>query len=64
MPLPKRRKSISKKNTRRSHDHLAVPQVSNCTNPACGETHLPHHVCPACGFYKGRLVAPHAAKEK
>ncbi len=64
MPLPKRRKSISKKNTRRAHDHLAVPQLSNCTNPACGETHLPHQVCPSCGFYKGRLVVPKAAKEK
>ncbi|MGO9620515.1 MAG: 50S ribosomal protein L32 [Desulfobaccales bacterium] len=60
MPLPKRRKSISKKNTRRAHDHLPVPQLSNC--PKCGEARLPHHVCPSCGFYKGRLVVPKAAE--
>ncbi|MGA7564188.1 MAG: 50S ribosomal protein L32 [Desulfobaccales bacterium] len=60
MPLPKRRKSIAKKNTRRSHDHLAPPQPSNC--PKCGEARLPHHACPSCGFYKGRLVVPKEAE--
>jgi len=24
--------------------------------PQCGETRLPHHVCPHCGVYKGRQV--------
>ncbi|MGD0828554.1 MAG: 50S ribosomal protein L32 [Desulfobaccales bacterium] len=60
MPLPKRKKSISKKNTRRAHDHLSVPQLSNC--PKCGEARLPHHPCLSCGFYKGRLVVPQAAE--
>ncbi len=60
MPLPKRRKSISKKNSRRSHDHLAVPDLSVC--PKCNEHRLPHHACPHCGFYKGRLVVPEAAE--
>lgn len=60
MPLPKRKKSISKKNMRRSHDQLAAPQLAKC--PKCGEPRLPHHVCPACGFYKGRLVVPKAAE--
>jgi ribosomal protein L32 len=23
---------------------------------------LPHHACPSCGFYKGRLVLPKAAE--
>ncbi|MDP3182837.1 MAG: 50S ribosomal protein L32, partial [Desulfobaccales bacterium] len=47
MPLPKRKKSISKKNMRRSHDQLTVPQLSVC--PKCNEPRLPHHVCPSCG---------------
>lgn len=60
MPLPKRRKSISKKNSRRSHDHLTPPQLSTC--PKCNEHRLPHHACPHCGYYKGRLVIPEAAE--
>jgi large subunit ribosomal protein L32 len=60
MPLPKRRTSTSKKNMRRSHDHLSVPNLSKC--PKCNEPRLPHHACPSCGFYKGRLVIPEAAE--
>ena len=60
MPLPKSRTSISKKKMRRSHDHLTLPQLTNC--PKCNESRLPHHACPHCGFYKGRLVLPKAAE--
>ena len=60
MPLPKRRTSSSKKNMRRSHDHLSTPNLSKC--PKCNEPRLPHHACPSCGFYKGRLVIPEASK--
>ena len=60
MPLPKRKTSISKKNMRRSHDHLTLPQLTAC--PKCQELRLPHHACPSCGFYKGRLVLPKAAE--
>ena len=60
MPLPKRKTSNSKRKMRRSHDHLALPSLSNC--PKCNEPRLPHHACPACGFYKGRLVVPEAAE--
>jgi len=63
MPLPKRKKSISKKGTRRAHDHLTPPGLSKCPNPACDEPyHLPHRACPSCGYYKGRLVVPQAAE--
>jgi large subunit ribosomal protein L32 len=60
MPLPKRKKSISKKRMRRAHDHLTLPHLSKC--PKCNEMRLPHHACPHCGFYKGRLVLPRAAE--
>ena len=60
MPLPKRKTSSSKKKMRRSHDHLTLPQLSPC--PKCNELRLPHHACPSCGFYKGRLVIPKAAE--
>ncbi len=60
MPLPKRKKTISKKGMRRSHMHLTLPQLSSC--PKCNELRLPHHACPHCGFYKGKLVLPKAAE--
>ena len=41
MPLPKHKTSSSKRNTRRSHDFLTPPQLSNC--PKCNEPRLPHH---------------------
>jgi len=60
MPLPKHKTSKSKRNMRRSHQHITLPQLSPC--PKCNEVRLPHHACPACGFYKGRLVVPKAAE--
>jgi len=33
---------------------LTLPQLSTC--PQCNEPYVPHRVCPACGFYKGRQV--------
>lgn len=51
---PKRKTSKSKKNMRRSHDALTPPTLSEC--PQCHEVKMPHHVCPSCGYYKGREV--------
>jgi large subunit ribosomal protein L32 len=45
---------------RYSHQRLTLPNLSLC--PKCNEYHLPHHACPHCGFYKGRLVVPEAAE--
>jgi large subunit ribosomal protein L32 len=33
---------------------LTLPQLSICSQ--CAAPALPHRVCPACGFYKGRQV--------
>jgi len=39
---------------------LTLPQLSTC--PQCAAPSLPHRVCPACGYYRERLVlAPKAA---
>jgi large subunit ribosomal protein L32 len=55
MPVPKFRKSNSKRDKRRAqHDKLEAPNYVSCPN--CGEPVLPHRVCPACGRYKGRTV--------
>jgi len=54
MPVPKRRTSKAKRDSRRSHHAMTPPQWSACSN--CGERVLPHRVCSACGHYKGRRV--------
>jgi large subunit ribosomal protein L32 len=55
MAVPKKRKSPSKRDSRRSqHDKVATPNLKPCPN--CEELMLPHRVCPACGHYRGREV--------
>ncbi len=53
MAQPKKKTSKSRKNMRRAHDHVQVPNVVYCE---CGEPTLPHRVCSVCGTYKGRQV--------
>jgi large subunit ribosomal protein L32 len=54
MPLPKRRHSRARGRKRRTNWKLEAPNVVAC--PSCGQATLPHHVCPSCGYYKGRQV--------
>ena len=54
MAVPKRKKSKSKRDKRRTHQKVTVPNLTTC--PQCGEARLPHHACPSCGAYKGRTV--------
>jgi large subunit ribosomal protein L32 len=63
MPNPKRRHSNTRTRLRRSHDFLHVPGVTTCKQ--CGAAILPHRVCMACGYYKGRqVVTPKVKAEK
>ena len=59
MPTPKKRTTRSRRDMRRSHDFLEVVTTNNCQN--CNALVKPHHVCPSCGYYKGKEVV--AAKE-
>jgi large subunit ribosomal protein L32 len=52
MPNPKRRHSRARRDRRRTHDSLDVMSASTCPN--CGASRMPHRVCPACGFYRGK----------
>lgn len=55
MAVPKRKMGRARTNARRSaNDRISAPSRSAC--PQCGETKLPHRVCPSCGFYKTREV--------
>ncbi|MCE5321739.1 50S ribosomal protein L32 [bacterium] len=62
MPLPKRRHSNQRTRLRRTHYKLNVPTVSEC--PRCHAPSQPHHACPSCGYYNGRLVIEIKEKQK
>jgi large subunit ribosomal protein L32 len=54
MPNPKKRTTRSRRDMRRSHDFLVRVTTVNCTN--CASLVKPHHVCPSCGYYKGKEI--------
>jgi large subunit ribosomal protein L32 len=61
-PQPKRKLSKGRRDRRRAHDALEVPNLVACTN--CGTMILSHIVCPNCGFYKGREIIEVKSKKK
>ncbi|MDR1038250.1 MAG: 50S ribosomal protein L32 [Deltaproteobacteria bacterium] len=54
MTVPKRRQSKMKGRKRRTHYTAIVPTLSRC--PKCREWIRPHHACPMCGLYRGRVI--------
>ncbi|MCB0272096.1 MAG: 50S ribosomal protein L32 [Bdellovibrionales bacterium] len=54
MPVPKRKKSKSKRDMRRGHHALSPSNTHAC--PQCGEFVKYHHVCASCGFYMDKEV--------
>ncbi|MGI8914954.1 MAG: 50S ribosomal protein L32 [Chloroflexota bacterium] len=52
--VPKKRVSRAKQGNRRSHHRLTLPSLMTC--PQCHDQKLQHHVCPHCGYYRGRQV--------
>jgi large subunit ribosomal protein L32 len=60
VPVPKQRHTKSRRNKRRSHLALEPEAFSIC--PKCGSPLLPYHMCPNCGYYKGREVINVLAK--
>jgi large subunit ribosomal protein L32 len=62
MAVPKRRQSHARKNKRRSQYKIKKIQYIDC--PKCHSPKLPHRVCPNCGYYKDKVVAPPKEKEE
>jgi large subunit ribosomal protein L32 len=54
MAHPKHRHSKTRRDKRRTHDKATVPTLSTCSN--CGATVQFHHICPECGYYRGKQV--------
>jgi large subunit ribosomal protein L32 len=62
MAVPKKKTSVSRKGLRRAGQHhkLYRKHPMSCSN--CGSHTMPHTVCPACGFYKGKAVVEMKSK--
>lgn len=55
MAVPKRKHSKARRDKRRSNVwKIQAPALMKC--PQCGEFKLPHKICKACGYYKGREI--------
>ena len=54
MPVPKRKRSRARRDSRFANKGLEFTTVAQCqtTHEPC----LPHAVCPTSGYYKGRKV--------
>ncbi len=67
MPVPKKRRSKSKKRIKGACWKIETPNLRPC--PSCGAMTLSHQVCSMCGQYKGRQIVAlkqkdtHAAKD-
>ncbi len=53
-PVPKKRMSKARRDSRRAHDSLSGPNLVSCAQ--CSELKPSHVVCPHCGSYGGKQV--------
>ncbi len=55
MPVPKRKRSRQRRDTRFANKGLTVSAFNACAQ--CKAIVVPHSLCKECGFYGGRKVA-------
>lgn len=54
MPVPKRKRSRARRDSRFADKGLVAKQFTNCSN--CDKVLTSHAACSGCGFYKGVKV--------
>ena len=54
MPVPKRKRSRARRDSRHANKFIKVKSFAACKN--CEAALLPHQVCKNCGHYKGIKV--------
>lgn len=62
MAVPKRKTSKARRDKRHANWKAGVPTLVAC--PHCSAQIRPHTVCSECGYYDGKEVIAHNAKEK
>ena len=54
MPVPKRKRSRARRDSRFANKGIKPKTLSECKN--CKAAQLPHQICKQCGHYKGVKV--------
>lgn len=54
MPVPKRKRSRARRDSRFANKGVKVKAITECSN--CKSPIAPHKACDKCGFYKGVKV--------
>lgn len=54
MPVPKRKRSRARRDSRFANKGIQVKAITGCAN--CKDPIAPHTACQNCGFYKGVKV--------
>lgn len=54
MPVPKRKRSRARRDSRFANKGIKVKAIASCGN--CQQAVAPHQVCSHCGYYKGVKV--------
>jgi len=54
MPVPKRKRSRARRDSRFANKGIKVKAIAGC--PQCNDPVVPHAACKKCGFYKGSKV--------
>lgn len=56
MPVPKRKRSRSRRDKRFANKGIKESAVAHCLQANCNAPLVPHQACKECGFYKGAKV--------
>lgn len=62
MPVPKKKRSKTKKRIKRACFKVATPHLVPCGH--CASPILMHNACPDCGYYNGKQVLSIKVKDK
>ncbi|HLJ31517.1 MAG TPA: 50S ribosomal protein L32 [Candidatus Babeliales bacterium] len=62
MPVPKRKRSRARRDSRFANKGIKVKAIAGCAQ--CNEPLIPHSACKKCGFYKGAKVLATKADRK
>lgn len=62
MPVPKRKRSRARRDSRFANKGLKVQAFSACLQ--CQEPVAPHQACKHCGYYKGKKVLTNTKGER
>lgn len=62
-PLPKKKRTKARVGTKRSRYYKLKPLLLGLC-PQCHGPRLPHHICPTCGYYNGKLVVEKSSPTK